>query len=517
MKNDQEKKPSVIAAAGCLLIFFLAGLIGILHHEMWLDELHHWMLARVSSSPFDLLVSMKLEGHPPLWNLLLFCLSRFTRDPFSMQLLHILLACAAMSLFLLRAPFSFLFKAGVMFSYFIFYEYHIISRSYVTGLLLTWLICILLTKKERNNLLLALLLGLLAMVHLFFLFLSFALFLIMKYDAVKHDEKKNGWPAAAVYLTLLSGSIYMIIPPENHFLMQTVQEPFFASTRIEKACSSFIKAFLHIPDFRISNCWNSNFLLREYRNFFLIPALLYLVIPFLILHKNIVALFVFYFTSLAISGFLYCFPLVAGVRYFGVIYVTFIVSLWIQKSSRYGIIFIYPDKIKNTLNSLQRLVTTPFMILLFGSQLISSCIMFVKDYTRPFSDVKEAATFIVSNEMAGSSLSVSNVACISAMAGYLDKKLYSPEAARYCSFSPWDVRPFQYDEKQLIDALKTNMLPDYDRITLVTNHALHFQSAKHPYSYEDDEMTLYPVRHFTKGIVSTEHYFIYSIVRKRSE
>jgi hypothetical protein len=236
------------------------------------------------------------------------------------------------------------------------------------------------------------------------------------------------------------------------------------------------------------------------------------------LHKNKAALFVFYFTSLSITGFLYCFPLVAGVRYFGIIYVAFLVALWIQKSSRYDFAVIYPEKINKSLSLLQRLVTKPFIILLFSSQMISSCIMYYTDYTRPFSDAKEAAAFISGNHMADSTLAVSNAACISALGGYLGKTMYSPEAGRYCAFSPWDANPFQFKEQQLIDAMKLKQLPYYERATLATNHALHFQPGIHPeaFSYQDEQLKIYPVAHFTKGVVSSEHYFIYRIIRKKN-
>lgn len=34
------------------LVYFVISLIGIQHHELWLDESHHWLLARDSGSFF---------------------------------------------------------------------------------------------------------------------------------------------------------------------------------------------------------------------------------------------------------------------------------------------------------------------------------------------------------------------------------------------------------------------------------------------------------------------------------
>ena len=82
------------------LVYFAVSLVGILHHELWLDESHHWLLARDSTSLSNLINNTRFEGHPVLWNVLLFGITRLTYDLFWMQLLHILIATATVFLFL---------------------------------------------------------------------------------------------------------------------------------------------------------------------------------------------------------------------------------------------------------------------------------------------------------------------------------------------------------------------------------------------------------------------------------
>ena len=61
----------------CLaLLFFLLSLFGVINHEIWLDESHHWLLARDSTSLSDLIKNTRYEGHPIPWNILLYFLSR---------------------------------------------------------------------------------------------------------------------------------------------------------------------------------------------------------------------------------------------------------------------------------------------------------------------------------------------------------------------------------------------------------------------------------------------------------
>src|SRR4051812_5914996 len=101
--------------AGLTLVFLLLTVTGIFHHEIWLDEAHHWLLAKDSNSPGELFYNARYEGHPALWNMLLFILSRFTGNPLAMQLLNVLIATAGVFLFCRFAPFKMWMKAGVVF------------------------------------------------------------------------------------------------------------------------------------------------------------------------------------------------------------------------------------------------------------------------------------------------------------------------------------------------------------------------------------------------------------------
>src|SRR5690349_21352468 len=85
--------------------YFLTSLWEILHHEMWLDEMHHFLLARDSSSLGELAFNARYDGHPLLWDSLLYFLTCFSRNPFYMQLLNILISVAAVIIFLRNTPF----------------------------------------------------------------------------------------------------------------------------------------------------------------------------------------------------------------------------------------------------------------------------------------------------------------------------------------------------------------------------------------------------------------------------
>ena len=55
---------------------------------MWFDELQAWNIARASHSLGDLYTNLRYEGHPILWYLPLYALTRFTGNPHSMQVVQ---------------------------------------------------------------------------------------------------------------------------------------------------------------------------------------------------------------------------------------------------------------------------------------------------------------------------------------------------------------------------------------------------------------------------------------------
>src|SRR5207302_1918349 len=139
----------------------------ILHHEIWLDEMHHFLLARDSHSIGELFYNARYDGHPLLWDGLLFFLTHFTHDPFYMQVLHIFISLIAVIIFLRNAPFTDLFKILFVFGYFMFYEYNIISRNYAISILLIFICCSLLSKPKRNYAVILFALFILSYTHLF--------------------------------------------------------------------------------------------------------------------------------------------------------------------------------------------------------------------------------------------------------------------------------------------------------------------------------------------------------------
>ena len=210
--------PALTAAYALLLAFTL------FHHELWRDELQHWMLPRDSTGPLDLFRNMEYETIPKLWHLLLLPITRLTSSPVGMQIFHWVIASAAIFVVARYAPFGPLQKVLFAFGYFPLYEYGVMSRNYALGLLFIVVTCALLRHRYRRPLWLALALALMSntSAHACIVAIGVLLALALDYwlnrralaedDAVDTRRLYSGFAVAVVGILL---AILQMIPPPD--------------------------------------------------------------------------------------------------------------------------------------------------------------------------------------------------------------------------------------------------------------------------------------------------------------
>ena len=172
------------------------------------------MLALDSSSPWSLLLKLKYEAHPGLWHLLVWVITRVTSDPMWMQVMHIGLAIGVWVIIYRWSPFSRLEKILLLLSYFLFWEYFVISRSYVLIALIAFAFIALRERRPRPEFILWLLLGLLANVHAFGAIWSMVLAAMLVMEEVR--SKSVPVAGAAVYLILLVFAIATMVPAADY-------------------------------------------------------------------------------------------------------------------------------------------------------------------------------------------------------------------------------------------------------------------------------------------------------------
>ena len=147
---------------GVFVVVAVVSAVCIHQHSMWFDELQAWNIARASHSLPDLFSNLRYEGHPPLWYLPLFALTRFTGDPVAMQVAGWLIVLAVDAIVLFRSPFPVPARIALVAGYFFAFEYSVITRSYGLGMLLLVTALALLGRPRPRWLLVSVMLALLA-------------------------------------------------------------------------------------------------------------------------------------------------------------------------------------------------------------------------------------------------------------------------------------------------------------------------------------------------------------------
>ncbi|MGO9835325.1 MAG: hypothetical protein ACLP1X_14020 [Polyangiaceae bacterium] len=150
-------------AALIVLAYLPVAIFATVHHEMWRDEVHCWLVARDSATPWAVVHNRAYDGQPPLWYLVLWVLEKTTHDPVTMRIVHVAIAAAAAWVFAERAPFSRPLRAIFPFGYFLAYEYVALSRCYGLALFLALLLCVHHPRRRTHPATLALLVAALAL------------------------------------------------------------------------------------------------------------------------------------------------------------------------------------------------------------------------------------------------------------------------------------------------------------------------------------------------------------------
>ncbi len=320
-------------ALGVTACFFAVDLLVTLHHEMWRDELESWLIARQSGSIFDLVKNMRYEGHPPLWFLLLFVVTRFTKWVTAMQLLNVVIATGTAYLIAARSPFSKLQKILLCFGYFPLYEFGVISRNYGIGLfLLVWFCASYRPDRKQNWIIPALLLSLLANTSVYgsIIAITFAASLFVFPAIIARDRREflaekasHPWTAALIFVACLAIAIIQMHPPTD-ISGDPIWHLHPTPQCLEKVLTAEWKAFVPLPG-SLNRFWNTNFLDAKVRTMVLGSAMILLSTLVLLARKRLVLLAY----GSATASILTCMLVISTgyERHFGHLFLAFIACL----------------------------------------------------------------------------------------------------------------------------------------------------------------------------------------------
>lgn len=202
-------------------------------HEPWRDEAQAWLIAR--DLPWtSFFQQANYEGTPFLWHVMLRPLVLLGAPYVTMHVVHVLIACAAMYLWLFKSPFQLSTRLLFLFSYFPFWEYAVLARNYSLSMLLLFTIACLFSRRKELGLAYGLLVALLFNANVHSMGIAFGLSLLFVYDVISDKgETRQPWAAMAIMAGGFMLAVIQLLPAADNmnqelFSLFAWKRPFIA-------------------------------------------------------------------------------------------------------------------------------------------------------------------------------------------------------------------------------------------------------------------------------------------------
>jgi len=230
MKKTLKKvlKKEHIFYLGIIISFLILSTIISLKHEYWPDETNAWLIARDSSIVELFTKYLRTDGHPALFHLIIKAFQFFGLSYTNFRVISILFSTLGVAVFVFKSKFKWYLKALLPFTYFIFYQYTVITRGYCLILLLLSLIATIWEKKNEKCFLYTLLLVLLLSLESYTFLIAGSLFLLWIIDYIKeYKQNKKHNPKllvcfAILFLSFLLTTIYVFPRNSNTYVFSRV-------------------------------------------------------------------------------------------------------------------------------------------------------------------------------------------------------------------------------------------------------------------------------------------------------
>jgi len=492
-----------------IIIFSVLGLIGILNHSMWRDELNPWLIVRDSESLGNLIANIHYEGHPVLWYFSLALLRKIADTPVIMQIFHWAITVASVAVFCLYSPFNYRQKLLFAFGFFPFYEYLLISRNYAFSLLFIFIFCTVFPSRKTTYFYLAILLGLLANSSAHALLVSFSLSLTLLVEfCIDSEHRKQYFSQSQKYDLFLSiaiiifsflFAIYIITPPADSYLHGGLNNGWLIQLDIRHLLRSIGRIFgsllLIIPSHKR---WLD----------LIICALIALIIVALTLIKLCVKPFPLFFYIIGnciIFAFAYL-RFLGAPRHYAHFYLIFIAALWLESYYQDSTFLINKLPIRhNSFKLAHKWHHIAFMLILYV-QFIGGVYSFSRDLIIPYSASHQATNYIQKSQLENEFIVASRDANMAALSGYLNRKFYYPEVQKMGSFTIFKKGRQDVEQSEILRQI-TSLFKSQEvknKILLILNKKLNLNS---------NDLKIIPIKNFEKAWVDSERYYLYWVYK----
>jgi hypothetical protein len=445
-RRAARRVPNGTAAAVTHWLFAFLVIVEVIRswrHAMFRDEFETYWIAVSSSSFADVLSNMKYTAHPPLLYVSEWLVTRLTSDPVAIQVMQFGLAISVWILIYTQSPFSRTEKILLLLSYFLFWEYFIISRNYVLIALIGFAFIALRERQPRPEFALWLLLGLLANTHMYSTIWSMVLAAMLAIEVVRRPSAPRyvSVAGAAVYLALLAFAIVMMEPPPRynlssslvHFSFERLNDDSYTPVGAFVPFSpgevlQAINLFAHwgppvVPEFWGASPTPQVVALTHADTDHPVRLLLLFAAPVAacwFVTRNGLLVLEFFLVYLGIVLFENIWDFSGRATHHGVVFLAFVAAVWSARARQPSAVW------------------SPW---LFGGILAVNAfggVLSLASELQPFSESYETATWIKQNKLADAFLIGSHDAQVSTVVGYLRRPIYYLECECFRPFGIWD-------------------------------------------------------------------------------
>jgi hypothetical protein len=494
---------------GVLVIY---NTIRLFRHAMWRDELQAFMVAGASSTPAELFAKVAYENHPGLWYLLLWVITRFTSDPFFVQVTQLLCAMGLWVLIWHVTPFRPFEKLLLLLSYFLFWEYYIISRPYALMMLLAFGFVALRTNRPDQRFWPWVILGLLANITLFGAIWSIGLAAFFIF------QERRQWRSMLVGLAIFAGlfafSIASMIPPPDYSLAQA--DPRLEFHHLKKPVRYVVFAFFpfHWPFAPDSlSAFGSigrelaatefgsnpaNHLVKAIsRSPNALPiSLIILAAPILacwLIVRNwaLTAQYTLIYVGVLLFAQLWQHP--GSPRHHGTLFMALVATVWMWRSA------VLPAR-----------TVSPVWIALLAVSAVGGLTTLAAD-NQPFSQGRNTALWLKRHHLDDALLIASRDYAGSTVAGYLQRPLYYLECECYGTYIAWNRKRNHFLDTEDVVGRVTTVMKAENR-----NEAYLIYSGSEELQAQavNPSLSFRPLKRFSNATIRNETYTIYHVILK---
>lgn len=485
-----------------MLLYSIVSLVGMFHHEIFLEEAQQLTIGRDSNSITDVFKNMLYEGHVTLWNSFLFFITHYISPrPIYMQLFHLLVINATVFIFLRYAPFDLPVKTLVIFGCYFLFVYSLISRNYALGILLLFVCCILMANPAKRMIIIGILVVLMCFTHLFYVFAAIGIFVYLLYYTI---SKKELYGRFAIFTGLfLFGSICAFLQtrriPGDSIVGVKPGLSWLNFHDLSFGITCFARGYITVPPLHQQYFWDKQAIQYLSGPITITIALLLFTITILFIYKSRRAL-LFYVPPVLLLTVFFAMSGLGGSRYFGLFFIYFIAALWL---AYYDGVNIFP---KGSASSIKKWGPQLFIYAILIIQVFTGIYMYSTDFKKPFSQAKNTIDYLKANHLDTQPLAFDGYNAGPPLSAYLGRKILYLDFDQYGSFCIWKRAYLPYPRRLLLDEISSSSnIRSSKEFILVTNRDNQVNNNSN-YSFNK-------LASFEGAVIEGEDYYIYRVTK----